>query len=86
MRRLLSSAVLVAALTAAASTAQDLTLEREIGAAPNGPPRNATMQQVEASHGTPLSRTGPVGDPLVHGLVASSRPGMWAEAAVSWAL
>jgi hypothetical protein len=62
IRTLAMVAAIGLTLTAGADT---LKLERTVGPAPNGPPRYATMQEVEARFGSPKSRTGPIGDPPI---------------------
>ena len=54
-----------ALLLAPAAGADSVTFHPAIIAAPNGPPRGASMEQVEAQFGAPANRTGPVGDPPI---------------------
>ncbi len=52
-------------LLAPAAGAESLKFDPNIVAAPDGPPRNATMEQVEARFGVPERRSGPVGEPPI---------------------
>ena len=52
-------------LLAPAAGADTLTFDPNIVAAPDGPPRYATMEEVEARFGVPERRSGPVGEPPI---------------------